>query len=422
MVPSIIPYGLSYAQGWWYPVGSPASAGWSSVGSRIDQTSLFARYVLNSKPYQQFVRTAATGIVNFLRSAQDMQEAARKLMQQQDSPFQARTARSSDGGKVTAEAKAGAAPGTYSVKVNALAASQKNSGAWLAGTDQSVVGAGLNEFNITIGGRTTKISVFIRADDTNEQALGRIRDAVNAAKIGVTAAIVTDAETGMKRLELTGDQTGTDHAFRVEDVTGNAMSATGAAHVERQAVNASYSVNGGPAVESQSNTIELEKGRVTATLLAVTDEPVTVEVRPDGGRIIPLVRDLVESYNAMYRRLREAEGLLSPSIRRSFDRIVDSTAYERLGITRNADGTLRLDERQLERSLNGSFELTAKTLGGRLGLADRLDAAAERYNEVPASSLLDRQARQLQQLAFYQSSLQMFWPLQPSGLIFDLFF
>ncbi len=60
--------------------------------------SLFSKFVTKSTPYEQYIKKAATGIVNFLRSAQDMQASAQKLMQKDDSYFQARTAESSETG------------------------------------------------------------------------------------------------------------------------------------------------------------------------------------------------------------------------------------------------------------------------------------------------------------------------------------
>jgi len=413
------PYSSLHAYSPLYASGRASSSGFFFPGA---SSTIITKYVLFSKSFEQYIRSAASEIVSFLRSAQDMREAAQRLARQNDSPFLERTVKSSDGGKVTASASAGAAVKTCEVKVDALAVSQKNSGALLSGSDPSVVSAGINAFSITIGGKTTKVSVFVYSDDTNDQALNRIKNAINAAKTGVTASIVTDEETGRKRLELTADKTGTDNAFQVEDVTGNAMSATGVTNVARQAADASYSVDGGPTLVSQSNTIELEKGKVTATLLAVTDEAVSIQVGPDSERIVSRVKDLVSGYNAMYNRLREAESCLSSSVRKSFDAVVQSPDYERLGISRGFDGTLRLDEERLESSLSANFDWTAKTLGGNLGLADRLAKALERYDDMPAISMLNEQARHLQQLVLYQSSLQMFWPMHTSGLIFDLIF
>jgi hypothetical protein len=186
---------------------------------------LFSKFVSKSKPNEQYVKTAATGIVNFLKSVQDMRASAQKLMQKDHSSFQARTAESSESKKVTATASAGAASKIYEVKVNAIATSQTNSGTFLSKVDTSVVSKGINQFNITIGGKTTKVSAVISDNDTNAQALTKLRDAVHAAKTGVTAGIVTDDKTGNKKLELSSDKTGADQAFEVEDITGNAMSA-----------------------------------------------------------------------------------------------------------------------------------------------------------------------------------------------------
>jgi flagellar hook-associated protein 2 len=389
-------------------------------------SSLFTEFVLKSKPYEQYMKTATTGIVDFLKSVQDMQESTRKLMQQEqekeNSSFQARTAESSDSNKVTAVASAGAASKTYEVKVNAIATSQTNSGTLLSGADSSVVSTGINEFNMTIGGKTTKVSVVISDHATNDQALTKLKDAVNTAQTGVTATVVTDKDTGNKKLELRSDMTGTDQAFEVEDIIGNAMSATGANNATTLASNASYSVNGGETQTSQSNTIVLEKGIVMATLMTPTMEAVSIRVKPDNDKVISQVKDLVSSYNAMYSRLKEAGGVMDSSIRKSMDSLVGSLTYERIGIHRHGDGTLKLNEEQFEKSLSLNFEQTTKAIGGKFGLVDRLSSAAERFNEVPASSLLNQKARQAQQFAIYQSSMQIAMSTHASGWFVNMLY
>lgn len=400
---------------WMSPVSRTTSASFPSSIRLGSNPSLFSYFVSKSKPYEQYIKTAATGIANFLKSAQKMQASAQQLLQKDQSAFQARTAESSDSKKVTAAASAGAANKTYDVKVNAIATSQTNSGAFLSKDGPSVVGKGVNQFNLTIGGKTTKISANIAENDTNDQALNKLKDAVNAAKTGVTASIVTDKETGHKKLELSSDKTGTGQVFEVEDITGNAISATGVYHATQQAANASYSVNGGATQISQSNTIDLEKGKVTATLAAATSEAVTIQVNPDEDKIVAQVKDLVSSYNSMHDRLKEAGGVMNSSVRKSMESLVGSSTYDRIGIHRNGDGTLKLDEEQLKKSLSSNFEQTSKAISGNYGLADRLSSAAARYDEVPASSLLNAKARQVQQFAMYQSTMLLAMPTQASG-------
>lgn len=397
------------------PVSRTTSLSFQASDSLGANPSLFSKFVSKSKSYEQYIKTAATGIANFMKSAQDMQASAQKLMQKENSLFQTRMAESSDSKKVTATALAGAASKTYGLQVNAIATSQTNSGTFLSKVDHSVVSKGMNQFNITIGGKTTKVSAAISDNDTNDQALTKLKDAVNTAKTGVTAHIVTDDKTGNKKLELSSDKTGVDQSFRVEDVTGNAMSTTGVQYATQLASNASYSVNGGATQTSQSNTIDLEKGKATATLIAPSMEAVNIQIKPDEGKIITQVKDLVSSYNSMHERLKEAGGVMNSSVRKSMESLVSSSTYERIGIHRNGDGTIKLDEEQLRKSLSSNFEQTTKTISGNYGLADRLSSAVERYNEVPASNLLNSKARQMQQFAMYQSSMQMAMPTQENG-------
>ncbi|MBJ6361501.1 flagellar filament capping protein FliD [Paenibacillus sp. GCM10012307] len=404
------------------PINRTTSWSFESSNNLGANPSLFSKFASKSKSYEQYVKTAATGIANFLKSAQDLQASAQKLMQKDNSSFQARTAESSDSKKVTATALAGAASKIYEVKVNAIATSQTNSGTFLSKAETSVASRGINQFNITIGGKTTKASAVISDNDTNDQVLTKLKDAVNAAKTGITASIVTDDKTGNKKLELSSDKTGAEQAFEVEDVTGNAMSATGVKHATQLASNASYSVNGGATQVSQSNTIDLEKGKATATLLAPSMEAVKIQIKPDENKVIAQVKDMVTSYNMMHDRLKDAGRVMNSSVRKSMESLVSSSTYERIGIHRNGDGTLKLDEEQLKMSLSSNFEQTTKAISGNYGLADRLSSAAERYNEVPASSLLNSKARQVQQFAMYQSSMQIAMPTQASGWVVNLLY
>jgi flagellar capping protein FliD len=408
--------------GFFHPLPKIGSPGFLRSYNQGWTMSPLTSYAWNSKPYEQYLKSAATGIANFLKSALDVQGAAQKLTQKETSAFQARKAESSGSKKVSANASAGAALKTYSVKVNAVATAQTNKGTLLSGSDASVVSKGTHVFNLNVGGKKTKIQVDISENDTNEQALTKIRNAVNAAKTGVTASIETDKDTGKLQLVLRSDKTGTDSAFEVEDEVGGAMAATGVTEVAQQAANASYSVNGGPVKTSQSNTIELEDGKLTATLLAASAEAVNIQVKPDQDKIVSDVKDLVASYNKMIGRLKEAGGYLHPSIQRSLDSLVRSSAYEQIGIHRNADGTLRVSEDQLRSSLDSRFEMTKNLISGKYGLADRLASAAERYNEVPPSSLLNMKTRQVQQLAIYESSMQMVMTGGFSGWFFNMLY
>lgn len=181
-------------------------------------------------------------------------------------------------------------------------------------------------------------------------------------------------------------------------------------------------MNGGETTESQSNTVELERGKVTATLHAASEEAVTITVKPDADKIVSQVKDLVAGYNALYGKVKEAGGTLNPSVRRSLEEAVGSLAEAHIGIATNGDGSLRLDEDRLKNSLDTRFNQVERTIGGKYGLAERLSSAAKRLGEVPTGSLLSRQTFQVQQLSLNQSSMQMGMFGSPSGLLVNLLF
>ncbi|WP_239618559.1 flagellar filament capping protein FliD [Cohnella mopanensis] len=374
---------------------------------------------LNSypNPYKELAKSAAIEIASFLSSTQDVQSSANNLLRSKTSSIQAREVLSSNPNTVVASANNGASVKAYRIQVQSIADKQTNSGAELNRESLSGIQSGANAFKITVGSKSKSISVQIATQDTNEQALTKLRDAINDAKTGVTARVITDSDGGTSRLELKSDRTGTDRAFEVEDTVGNAVSSTGMFVVTSAAKNASFKVNGGEEQTSKSNVIELEKGKVTATLLEASTDVIEIKVRPDEKEAIEQVGKMISSYNAMRDRLNEAGGFLSPAVRKSLDNAVDSRGDERIGIMVNADGSLRLDEVTFKIKLNADYEQTNKALVGRDGLADRLVKATERFNDASASALVNKQIQAMQQFATYQSSMQAYLPFPTTGLL-----
>ncbi|TFE23311.1 flagellar filament capping protein FliD [Cohnella luojiensis] len=167
----------------------------------------------------------------------------------------------------------------------------------------------------------------------------------------------------------------------------------------------------------QSKIIVLEKGEVTAALLKAVPEPVEISVRPDEDKTVEQVGKLIAGYNEMHSRLNKAGGYLSPLVKRSLENAVSSSAYEQIGIRMNGDGTLELDGEKLIESLSLNDEQTRKALTGNNGLAKSLEKATDRFNDVSASSLLNRNKLAMQQFATYQSSMQVSLQIPSKGLL-----
>ncbi|HEX4880861.1 MAG TPA: flagellar filament capping protein FliD [Porticoccaceae bacterium] len=144
-------------------------------------------------------------------------------------------------------------------------------------------------------------------------SLEGIRDAVNAAGIGVQASIVQDASG--YRLVFAATDTGAANSLEItasEGPTGDGDDAlglsalsfrAGATHLEqaRAAQNAALSVNG-LAVSSASNTLVNTLEGVTLNLAATGTT--TLEIAPDRGAAGKAVDDFIAAYNQIFDTLR----------------------------------------------------------------------------------------------------------------------
>lgn len=376
--------------------------------------------VYASSPIEQYFQSAASGIAAFLKSAKSLKQSAQSLLSPDQSAFQSRTAATTDKTAATASASRGASLKTYRVQVGQLASAQSNSGSFLSAASPTAVQAGTNELRITANGKSTLISASIADGDTNGQALTKLKDAINKAKAGVTASIVTDKATGNQKLELTGERTGAGNGFSLEDVTGNAVAATGIATVQKSAADAMYSVNGGASRSSAGNEIELEKGKATATLLKAGAGEIEIRIKPDEAGTLQQVKQLVTDYNAVHKRLTESGAYLQSSVKRGLENAAGG--YDAIGIVKKSDGTLALDEEKFKAALSTRFEQTRDAVTGRFGLADKLSQAANRFENVPPSALVNARVRGMQAFTAYQPAVGSYWQLQGRGLLFDASF
>src|SRR6185312_4893561 len=141
------------------------------------------------------------------------------------SSFKVLSASTSDSTVLTASAASNAAAGSYNVQVSQLAQAQTLVAAGQANTTQSI-GSGVPttitfQFG-TISGGTLANGTYSGATfsqdgtvasgtvtiDSSNNSLPGIRDAINAANIGVTASIVNDGGASPYRLVLQSSSTG----------------------------------------------------------------------------------------------------------------------------------------------------------------------------------------------------------------------
>lgn len=317
------------------------------------------------------------------------------------SKFQKMTAASSDSTMLTASALSTAATGSYTLSVSSLAQAQQ-----LVATGQtsqtSAIGAGAAttltfDFG-TISGGTLSSGKYtgstftsngggtktVTIGSTNNSLQG-IRDAINAANIGVTASIVNDGSGTPYRLTLSSNSQGANNSIKIS-VAGDAAISSLLAHDPANntgqgltetstAQNANFTVNG-VAVSKSSNTVTDAISGVTLNLLQKTTTPVTLSVNRDTTSISSTISSFISSYNdlhkaiasvASYNSSTKQAGILQgdfavnstiSQINRALNTAISTagslSTLSQVGVSFQKDGTLSLDSAKLSAAISSS--------------------------------------------------------------------
>ena len=200
-------------------------------------------------------------------------------------------------------------------------------------------------------------------------SLDGIAGAINAAKAGVTASVITDTD-GKAVLSLKGT-TGTTQAFTLKaDDSGSALSqfntgyGTGGTTTTLTgiAANAQLTVDG-VTVQRSSNTVTDLVAGVKLQLNAVSTTPVTLSSSRPTSALVQMVSDVVDTYNQVYASAKSATDPVNGDLKsdtaaktmlRSLQTLTTRTltssgsdgaptTLAQLGVATNRDGTLKVD-------------------------------------------------------------------------------
>ncbi|KQM38930.1 flagellar filament capping protein FliD [Sphingomonas sp. Leaf10] len=227
---------------------------------------------------------------------------------------------------------------------------------------------------------TTIPPITITASDA--ASLQGVADKITAAKAGVTASVVTDANG--QRLVLRSTE-GANQAFTLTatPASGSASpglerlnvdfdTSNGGSEVVTRAGNAVFSIDGVPMV-SASNKVTGAPG-VNLELKAVTtDGPVTLSSSKPTEALTEAVNNVVLAYNEMLASVNKATDAITgdlradpaaQSLKRSLQKLSiadltgakdgSPTTLASIGIATNNDGTLRVDKDMLTRALTNN--------------------------------------------------------------------
>lgn len=328
------------------------------------------------------------------------------------------TATASDSGALTANALATAVPGNYAVNVSRLAQSQSVVAAGQT-SSTAAIGDGTPttltfDFGTISGGTLTNGvysgatftangsgSASLTIDATNNSLEG-IRDAINAAKLGISATIVNDGSATPYRLALTSTSTGASSSIRITASGGDGAVANLLAYnpagtqqlTQTQAAqNASLTVNG-IAITSASNTVRDAIQGVTLTLRNTTTTPASLTVARDTASMTTAASGFVDAYNALASQLksRSAYGtdgkaggvlagdsglrLMQEQLRNIF--LTPATggtlsSLSQIGIGFQREGVLAFDSTKFNNAIANDFADVTNLLASSTGFATRLE-------------------------------------------------
>lgn len=384
--------------------------------------------------YQNKISSFGTlnGLVSGLQTA----------LQNLNSNFQGFTTAPSDASIFSASATGQAAAGAYTLDVANLARAQ-NLVAVGQASSTTAIGNGTAttvtfDFG-TISGGTLTSGVYtgatftangdgtksIAIDGTNNTLQG-IRDAVNAAKIGVTATIVNDGSGTPYRLALTSEKSGVSNSLKITTSGGDgaidALLAHDPAglpadqHLNQTAAaqNANFTVNG-IAITSPSNTVTDAIQGVTLTLSKPTTAQANLLVERDTKAVSTAVTGFVDAYNALVSQLKSRSAYGSSTdtnkpalagdgtVRLMLDQLHGIfnvgasggtlTSLSEVGITTKADGTLKLDSGKLNSALASNFSDVTNLFSSATGFATRLNAWSDAV--LAPDGLIDARTKNL---------------------------
>lgn len=205
---------------------------------------------------------------------------------------------------VQAMAGASASPGLYRISNITSLASQavsRTAAGW-ADTDSTPVTSGGGALELVLDGASHAITLSPEADN-----LAGLRDAINAAGLGLTASIL-DSGAGPERyyLSITANETGA-RTIELRQTPGNPGS--NLLTTVSAGSNAAFELNG-IAMSSTSNTVTGAIEGVTLELKAVTEpgQTIDVRVRPSAAGVAGALQSFTAAYNRLVEKLDAQTG------------------------------------------------------------------------------------------------------------------
>lgn len=386
----------------------------TGVGSGLDIESLVTKLMQAERlPKEQRLLTRETDVTNSISGLASLKGALSELQTSLAgvnslSTFEQRNVTSDQSSAVTAVATKAATLGGYSIATSALASSQSLAIRANFSTLSETVGTGSLTFTFGTTGYTSNAnnaldtydSFVAKAGvasksitiDSNNNSLSGVRDAINDANFGVTAAIVNNG-SGYQLL-ISSDSTGAENSLQIsvsDTGDGNASDGNGLSRLAFNSTagtnnvyqtvagtNAAYTING-LSLSSASNTVTDVVDGLTLSLKTTTTSPANISVTDNTSGVKAAITTFVEGYNkyvdtldtltgydfatkkggqlqgdfsalSTANRLRSALGAAADGFSGTYTRLAE------IGVSVDSVGKLAVDDTKLSSALADNFD------------------------------------------------------------------
>jgi len=415
-------------------------------GSGLNLNDLLTQMISSEKdPQVQLITQKTTKVSTTISALGALKSAAssfQSALSDLKSPnfFNSRTATASNTEMFSVTADGSADAGNYDISVLNLASANKIASGNFAGPDTKV---GTGKLSISVGESAFDIDI-----NSENNTVADIRDAINNApnNTGVKASLLTvsDGAGGTAtKLVLTAKDTGANSqiAVSVADDDGDNTDGSGLSQLYysksdttnsrftevKAAQDATITVDGFTVTSATNVFDEAIPGVSITALKPVTDAgnnptSATLSVAVDTDSIKAAIQKFVTAYNSYaftYSQLtsytpatagqtsgtagpllgNSSANLLNNRLRRDLSDRVDGASANfntlaAIGITTDADGSLKIDDAKLNKAINGNLSDVAKLFSGDSGVAGRLNS---RLTDALASNgLFDNTQKTLQ--------------------------
>lgn len=417
----------------------------TGLGSGIDVQSMVSQLVSAERtPATQRLDALKTKLTTQISSLGSIKSALSGFQStladlKKTSTFQNLKATVADEKQFTATTDSDSTAGSYNILVNNLAQAQRLVTAADPPLTSTTSQIGTGTLSIQVG------SAEAQSVTVTDGSLTGVRDAINNAKIGVTANLVKDGSS--YRLVVGANDTGAANGLTITvsgDGDDNNSDNSGLSRLtynsagtknmtETAAAKDSQIVVDGLTLNSASNTIKDVIPGVTLSLKAKGDTATSLAVAQDASGVTTKLEAFVKSYNDLMSNVKSATAynpttktggtLIGDSVVRStvsqVRDVVSSSVAEAtgdykmladIGISMQRDGTLALDATKLKTALAANTDGVASVFtAGTTGIAQRLDSALTKIlgSDGPLASRTDSLNRQVKDIGNQRNTLDL---------------